>query len=274
MKKILFTLVLSMICIFSMSASVEAASKIKKTVIEGETCVIRTPSVGKKISSVSISDKRTNKTYLSAKRTQDKKAVSLKGIQAKDNPITVTVKVGKKKYQYSVTVAMKPSASEAKKPVSDTVKPYHNNGATCKCGGAWEKLTLTETTKPSFWYLGTAEGLKYDTAQTWSKDKETTDCYYPLRVSAVEAGYNYDHSDLHWRGYESSIDVALDNGTIPMTLDGKNILQGHKYPTPEGLQWTTARGGKVAKMSVDNYKQTQVIDTGFYKCIKCGAIKQ
>ena len=274
MKKSLFIFVLSMICIFSMSASVEAASKIKKTVIEGETCVIRTPSVGKKISSVSISNKRTNKTYLSAKRTKDKKAVSLKGIQAKDKPITVTVKVGRKKYQYSVTVAMSPSASEAKKPVSDTVKPYHNNGATCKCGGAWKKLTLTETTKPSFWYLGTAEGLKDDTAQTWSKDKVTTDCYYPLRVSAVEAGYNYDHTDLNWRGYESSVDVALNMNTIPKTHNGLYILQGQVYPIETGLQWTTARGGKVAKMSVDNYKQTQVIDTGFYKCVKCGAIKQ
>lgn len=273
MKKIVFTFVLSMICIFGMSASVEAASKtIKKTVIEGETCEIRTPSVNRKISSVSVA--KSGKAYLSAKRTKDKKAVSLKGIQAYDKPITVTVKVGKKKYKYSVTVAMSPSASEAKAPVSDTVKAYHNDGVTCTCGGAWEKITLTDTYKPSFWYLGAAETLKDDTAQTWTKNAVTTDCYYPLRVSAVEAGYNYDRSDLKWRGYDDSGEVALCKGTIPMTLDGKNILQGHKYPTTESLQWTTARGGQVAKMSVDNYAQTQVIDTGFYKCVKCGAIKQ
>lgn len=274
MKKILFTLVLSMICIFSVPASAEAASKIKKTVIEGETCTIRTPSVGKKISSVTISNKSKNKAYLSAKRTKDKKAVSLKGLKAKGSPITVTVKVGKKKYKYSITVAAKPSASGVKKPVSNTVKKYVNNGATCVCGGAWKQVTLTDTYKPAFWYLGTAEELKDDTAQTWTMDKVATDCYYPLRVSAVEAGYNYDHSDLNWRGYDSSVDVALSMNTIPKSYKGLIILQGNAYPITTGLQWATARGGQVAKMSVDNYKQTQVINTGFYKCVKCGAIKQ
>lgn len=276
MKKILFILVLSMICIFSIPASAEAASKIKKTVIEGETCTIRTPSVGKKISSVTISNKSKNKAYLSAKRTKDKKAVSLKGLKAKGSPITVTVKVGKKKYKYSITVAAKPSASGVKKPTSGTVETYHNNGATCVCGGAWKQVTLTDTYKPAFWYLGTAEELKDDTAQTWTMDKVATDCYYPLRVSAVEAGYNYDHSDLNWRGYDASDVVALGRGSIPFKYNGVTILQGAVYDqTAEGsLQWATARGGKVAKMSVNNYKQTQVINTGFYRCAKCGAIKQ
>lgn len=274
MKKILFTLVLSMICIFSVPASAEAASKIKKTVIEGETCTIRTPSVGKKISSVTISNKSKNKAYLSAKRTKDKKAVSLKGLKAKGSPITVTVKVGKKKYKYSITVAAKPSASGVKKPVSNTVKKYVNNGATCVCGGTWRQITLTDSYKPAFWYLGTAEELKDDTSQTWTMDKVATDCYYPLRVSAVEAGYNYDHSDLNWRGYDVSTDIALSMHTIPSSYNGLAILQGNAYPNTEGVLWTTARGGKVAKMSVNNYKQTQVINTGFYKCAKCGAIKQ
>ena len=274
MKKVVFSLVLAMICVFGVSTSADAAAKtIKKTVIEGESCVIRTPAMNKKISSVSVS--KANKTYLSAKRSKDKKSFTLTGIQAKNSPIAVTVKVGKKKYKYSVTVAMAwTDGSTPAKPVSDTVKKYVNNGAACTCGGAWEKITFTDTYKPSFWYLGYATNLKDDTAQTWTKDKVTTDCYYPLRVSAVEEGYNYDRTDLNWRGYNDSADVALSMDTIPKFYKGVSILQGNMYPIETGLQWATARGGQVAKMSVDNYTQTQVVDTGFYKCVKCGAIKQ
>ena len=70
MKKVLFSLVLAMICVFGVSTSADAATKtIKKTVIEGESCTIRTPAMNKKISSVSVS--KANKTYLSAKRSKD-----------------------------------------------------------------------------------------------------------------------------------------------------------------------------------------------------------
>lgn len=277
MKKVLFSFVFAIIVVFVVPASANAAAKtINKTVIEGKSCSVRTPAVNKKISSVSVSKK--NKKYLTAKRSKDKKSITLKGVRAKSSPVTVTVKVGKKKYKYRVTVAKAwtDSAAAPSKPVSPTVKKYVNNGNTCVCGGKWERVTFTDTYKPSFWYLGYAEELEDDKPQTWDKDPMTKDCYYPLRVSAVEAGYNYDRTYQNHRGYESSDIVALDKGSIPKEYNGIYILQGYVYnqTTPGSLQWTTDRGGQVARMSVDNFEQTQVVDTGFWKCSKCGAIRQ
>ena len=296
MKKFIITLVLSIMISFSFSASTEAATKaIKKTVVEGTSCTIRTPKAGKKISSVSVA--KSGRAYLSAKRVSGKKAVKLTGKAASDKPITVTVKVGKKKYKYSVSVVALPTTPSTTTTTTtnttttttatttvtpspkDTTKTYHNNGDKCSCGGDWEKTTITETYTPSCWYLGYAENLKRDAVQTWSKYEMTTDCYYPLRVSAVEDGYKYDHTDLNWRGYDGSPEAALAKGTIPKTLNGIDILQGSVYPLtaqdyPTYVQWTTDRGGQVAKISLGDFKQSQVVDTGYCRCNKCGAIKQ
>lgn len=275
MKKVLFSFVFAIIVVFVVPASANAAAKtIKKTVVEGKSCSVRTPAINRKISSVSVSKK--NKKYLTAKRSKDKKSITLKGVRAKSSPVTVTVKVGKKKYKYRVTVAKAwtDSAAAPSKPVSPTVKKYVNNGNTCVCGGKWERVTFTDTYKPAFYYLGCVKQLEDDTPQTWYKEKESEDCYYPLRVSAVEAGYNYDRTYQNHRGYESSTDVALAMGAIPKTYNGVYVLQGDMYPLKTGVQWTTDRGGQVARMSVDNFEQTQVVDTGFWKCSKCGAIRQ
>lgn len=280
MKKYVITLILSIIVSLSISSSAVAATKtIKKTVVEGESCVVRTPATDKKISKVSVA--KSGKSNLSAKRVSGKKAVKLTGKLASDTPITVTVKVGKKKYKYSVSVVSMPknSASVTTEKPKETTKTYHNNGTKCTCGGEWEKITFTDEYAPSCWYLGYADPLKRGVAQTWTKYEMTTDCYYPLRVSAVEEGYNYDHTDLTWRGYETSQEVALSSGTIPKMLNGVTILQGNVYPLtsedyPTFLQWTTDRGGQVAKISLNDFKQSQVVDTGYYRCKKCGAIKQ
>lgn len=262
-----------------------AAKTLKKTVEAGKTYNIQSPAFKKTVTSVKIA--KSGQKYLTAKKAgKKKKYFILKGKKASPKAVTVTVKSNKRTYKYKVTVVKKATADGNKTTPSDKPNAYHNNGTKCSCGGSWEKYTVTDTYKPDHWYLGYATNNNssgQDKPQEWCRYIGSGDAYYPLRVSAVEAGYSYDHTDLAagWRGFEHSAEVALDNALIPKQHNGvyvlhgnvnyENILTNYDYPI---VLWTTDRGGQVAKMSVDNYKQTQVIDTGFYHCKKCGAIKQ
>lgn len=282
MKKLLIVTLLILSAVFAVPSTSEAKTQtVKKTILTGKSYTIYSPAFNKKISSVKISKKY--KKYVTVKSAKNKKSFTIKGKKPYNKTIPVTFKSDKKSYCFKLSVVSlkKPKKDTTEEKTTednteDTVDAYHNNDAKCICGGSWEKYYATDNYKPEYWFLGTATGLKNDTPQEWTFDKISYDCYYPLNVRAVLEDYDYNNSkvsEVGWNIYQS----ALSYSKIPKNYNGISLLQGSIYSDfsdTSVVQWVTDRGGKYATMSVNNYAKTVQVDTGYYRCAKCGAIKQ
>jgi len=253
----------------------------------------------KKSSIVTVTGKPKKKTW-----SLSKNYIKVKGKKAGKVYIDITT-ANKKQFRYVITVVAKPqsSANESSAVSSPALdvsyqagKTYSNNGSKCYCGGEWELYTVTDTYKPSVMYYGRANNVSewnYGQAQTWDKNEWKASegvIYYPLNVCAVpldESG-NVDTVKYDYHDYSGTVDTMytfmLHNDFIPSSFDGKYILFGdstlkeknlksEEARFPNAVWWHRDRGGKYAKVSVDDYKQTKTAYT-CYICKKCGAMKK
>lgn len=314
-KGLLFMFVLLVVALCPLNAQAAKKAKrvtIKKTVVVGDTHTIYTPAFDVKKGKMTKLHKIKEMTVKKASKKQKlqaKKIVKVtkkpskktknnyykvKGLKAGKVHIDITTS-NNKTFRYVVTVVKKPTVKKSpaggdgsktdttENPSEQTsTEKYVNNGSKCNCGGAWKEYTITDSYKPSFWYFGYANNVSLGNggqAQTWSREKVLASegtCYYPLRVSAVEAGFDYHN---HSNPQEHIDSILLRREAIPNTYDGKYIIFGSPTPitkekSPSSLTWIEDRGGQYASISVDNYAKTQTVHTGYYICSKCNAIKQ